>query len=377
MTLDTGVNSPYLHITLSGEDWYEQVFDNRLEFWQIKQWNDKYAITEGTDIIETPHIAALGIGLAIHGDNEDALILAKAIIKGKINLPTPVLNGCRNGDFDGISCCIISGDDSVESIEVAKHIATRMTAKKAGIGIEYRTRSKGAPVKGGRVKHLGKTPIYAAVDKAVKMFTQITRGGSATVTFSCIDPEVEELLLLKSQRTPENRRIDKLDYSFAYNEAFLEAVINNTGWNLYDYLSAREMHDNFHVDADSYRAMEALHTASKTVKARDLLKTFLTSRGETGRVYCVNLTRANEHTPFIDTIYLSNLCQEIFLPTKPYENMGDLYSHHSSGETAFCSLSAINVDAVEYYEYEDIARIAVWTINKLIDKAPMMTPIYD
>ena len=123
------------------EDWYAEVFESRLEYWQIKQWNDKYAITEGNEILETPHIAALGIGLAIHGDTENAFILAKSIITGKLNLPTPVLNGCRNGDFDGISCSVITGGDSVESIEVAKHIATRMTAKKAGIGNEYRTRS--------------------------------------------------------------------------------------------------------------------------------------------------------------------------------------------------------------------------------------------
>ena len=356
------------------EDWYEEVFDTRLEFWQIKQWNEKYAIKEQDSIIETPHIGAMGIGLAIHGDTENAFNLAKAIIRGKINLPTPVLNGCRNGDFDGISCCVITGGDSVESIEVAKHISTRMTAKKAGIGIEYRTRSKGAPVKGGRVRHLGKTPIYAAVDKSVKMFTQVTRGGSATMTYTAHDPEITELLLLKSQRTPENRRIDKLDYSFAYNEAFLEAVIHNKDWNLYDYLLARPMYDNFHLPAEEYNALALLHKPSSTINARELLKIFLTTRGETGRVYCFNVTRANEHTPFIDTITLSNLCQEIALPTKAYTGMDDLYGQKSTGETAFCSLSAFNVDKVEHHEYEDLANLCVYTINILIDKAPMMTP---
>ena len=354
--------------------WYEEIYNTHLEYWQIKQWNDKYAITVNGNIIETPHIAALGIGLSIHGDTEDAFTMAKSIIRGKLNLPTPVLNGCRNGDFDGISCCVITAGDSVESIEVGKHIATRMTAKKAGIGIEYRTRSKGAPVKKGKVEHLGKTPIYAAVDKAVKMFTQITRGGSATMTYNCIDPDIEELLLLKSQRTPENRRIDKLDYSFAYNDAFLEAVINNTDWHLYDYLSSRIMYNNFHASAEEYRDLELKHTPIKTINARQLLKTFLTVRGETGRVYCINLTRANEHTPFIDTITLSNLCQEICLPTKEYTDMDDLYSYQKSqGETAFCSLAAINVTNVENNEYPEIADIAVKSINILIDKAPMMT----
>lgn len=356
------------------ESWYKDIYDNRLEFWQVKQWNDKYAIKEGELILETPHIGALGIGLSIHGDCEDAYKMAKSIIEGKLNLPTPVLNGCRNGDFDGISCCVISGGDSVESIEVAKHIATRMTAKKAGIGIEYTTRSKGSSVKGGRVKHLGKTPIYAALDKAVKMFTQVTRGGSATTTFNCIDPEIESLLMLKSQRTPENMRIDKLDYSMAYNEAFIDAVVNNEDWFLYDYLTCKEVYDKFHLPANEYNELIKKYSPKASIKARDLLKTFLTVRQETGRVYCVNLTRANEHTPFVDPIKLSNLCQEVFLPTKPYRDMYDLYGANKSiGETAFCSLSAINVSTCEPEEIEDLARIAVYSINKLIDLAPMMT----
>jgi ribonucleoside-diphosphate reductase alpha chain len=356
------------------ESWYQNVFDNRLEFWQIKQWNEKYAIKEGNHIIETPHIGALGMGLAIHGDTLKAFEFALAVIQGKINLPTPVLNGCRNGDFDGISCCVITGGDSVESIEVAKHISSRMTAKKAGIGIEYRTRSKGAPVKGGKVKHLGKTPIYAAVDKAVKMFTQVTRGGSATMTYTAHDPEIKELLLLKSQRTPENRRIDKLDYSFAYNEAFLNAVISNSDWYLYDYHQSRPMYDNFHLPADEYIKLAESHIPVDVINARELLKIFLTTRGETGRVYCFNVTRANEHTPFIDTITLSNLCQEIALPTKAYTGMEDLYAGFiSEGETAFCALSAANVSVIEEGEHEDIADLIVTTINILIDKAPMMT----
>lgn len=356
------------------QEWYDKIYDTRLEYWQIKQWNDKYAIKENNFIIETPHIAAIGIGLSVFGDTEDAFLYARSIIEGKLNLPTPVLNGCRNGDFDGISCCVISTGDSVESIDVGIHIATRMTAKKAGIGIEFTTRSKGAPVKGGRVQHLGKLPIYNAVDKAVKMFTQVTRGGSATTTFNCIDPEIEELLLLKSQRTPENKRIDKLDYSLAYNDAFVAAVISNSDWGLYDYHKTPEMYNAMYLSADEYNALALLYEPVKTINARTLLKIFLTTRMETGRLYCFNLTRANEHTPFIDLIKLSNLCQEICLPTEPYPTMYDLYKEDlSQGETAFCSLSAINVTNMTDEEYAEVARVAVYGLNKLIDNASMMT----
>ena len=109
-----------------------------------------------------------------------------------------------------------------------------MTAKKAGIGIEFTTRSKGSAVKGGRIKHLGKYPIYKHTDSGVKEFTQETRGGSATVGFTCIDPEVYNIALWKSQRIDIEQRLDRLDYSFIFNDAFLDAVINRKEWYLFD-----------------------------------------------------------------------------------------------------------------------------------------------
>ena len=360
------------------ESWYEEIYPTKLEYWQIVQWGDKYAIRKDDVPVETPHIGCIGIGLGLHGDTQEAFDLAKALVEGKVNLPTPALNGIRTGDFDTISCCIITGGDSVDSIGVAEHIAYKMTAKKAGIGIEFDTRSKGAPVKGGAVKHLGKHPIYSTLDKAVKMFTQISRGGSATVTFKCIDPEVESIVLWKTQRVDIETRLDKMDYSFAYNDAFLQAVINNEDWYLFDLTEAPEIHEAFYVlKADKYNSVVKgcieKGKKFKKLKARDLLKSVLIARNETGRMYSINVTRVNEHTPFIDVIRLSNLCQEICLPTKAYKNMQDLYAEESEAETAFCTLSAINVGKVSFEEYEYVAEVALRAVDKMIDKAPMMT----
>lgn len=117
------------------EQLFEELKQVDLESWQISQWSDKYLLKLDDVVVETPVIAAIGIGLGLHGDTQDAYDLASDIIHSRTNLPTPVLNGIRNGDFNGVSCCVISAGDSVESIEVAQHLAVRMTAKKAGIGI--------------------------------------------------------------------------------------------------------------------------------------------------------------------------------------------------------------------------------------------------
>lgn len=292
------------------EELYKEIKDVKLESWQVAQWGDKYLMKIGGVSVETPHIAAIGIGLGIHGDTKLGHDLVRNIIYGKVNLPTPILNGVRNGDFDGVSCAVIESGDTVESIGVAEHLAMRLTAKKAGIGIRYNTRSKGASVKKGAVEHLGKQPIYNSLSSAVKMFTQISRGGSATVAFDVIDPEVESIALWKSQRSDIENRIDKIDYSFAFNDAFLEAVVARKPWLLFDYATAPEVYESFYKDSvERYNEVVegSKHKAHSEVDALELLKHLLVIRQETGRLYCLNVSRANEHTPFFDTIKLSNL----------------------------------------------------------------------
>ena len=364
------------------EQLFEELKQVDLESWQISQWSDKYLLKFEDVVVETPVIAAIGIGLGLHGDGQDAYDLASDIVNSRTNLPTPVLNGIRNGDFNGVSCCVISAGDSVESIEVAQHLAVRMTAKKAGIGIEFTTRSKGSDVKNGRIKHLGKHPIYKHTDSGVKQFTQETRGGSATVGFTCIDPELYNIALWKSQRIDIEQRLDRLDYSFIFNDAFLDAVVKRKDWYLFDFNAAPHVHKMFYTaSVDEYNHIVEDHIEQgvkcEKVQALDLLKHVLMIRQETGRMYCFNVSRANTHTPFLDVIKLSNLCQEICLPTKAYNDMEDLYLDNTmrgSGETAFCSLGAIvPVNIVNDAEYKRVAYTLVKTINKLIAKCPKMT----
>ena len=365
--------------TLQQEELFEELKHIHLESWQVSQWVDKYLLKINGVTVETPAIAAIGIGLGLHGDTQDAYDLARDIIYSRTNLPTPVLNGIRNGDFNGVSCCVISAGDSVESIEVAQHLAVRMTTKKAGIGIEFTTRSKGSDVKEGRIKHLGKHPIYKHTDSGVKQFTQETRGGSATVGFTCIDPEVYNIALWKSQRIDIEQRLDRLDYSFIFNDAFLDAVINRKDWYLFDYNDAKLVHQAFYkASTETYNKIVEAHISDGVkhtkVQALDLIKHILMIRQETGRMYFFNTSRANTHTPFNGVIRLSNLCQEICLETTPYESMDDLYLDNGSGETAFCSLGAlVPVNIKDDVEYKRAAYTLVKTINKLIVKCPKMT----
>ena len=139
-----------------------------------------------------------------------------------------------------------------------------------------------------------------------------TRGGSATVGFTCIDPEVYNIALWKSQRIDIEQRLDRLDYSFIFNDAFLDAVINRKDWYLFDYNDAKLVHQAFYkASAETYNKIVEAHISDGVkhtkVQALDLIKHILMIRQETGRMYFFNVSRANTHTPFVDVIKLSNL----------------------------------------------------------------------
>ena len=76
----------------------------------------------------------------------------------------------------------------------------------------------------------------------------------------------------------------------------------------------------------------------KKVKAQTLFMDLLKERAETGRIYIMNIDHCNTHSSFKDKVYMSNLCQEITLPTTPLQHIDD-----KNGEIALCILSAINL----------------------------------
>jgi ribonucleoside-diphosphate reductase alpha chain len=92
----------------------------------------------------------------------------------------------------------------------------------------------------------------------------------------------------------------------------------------------------------------------------------LKERAETGRIYIMNVDHCNTHSSFKDPIYMSNLCQEITLPTKPIQHIDD-----AEGEIALCILSAINIGALtlnkENSELEELCELSVRALEEIIE----------
>ena len=87
----------------------------------------------------------------------------------------------------------------------------------------------------------------------------------------------------------------------------------------------------------------------------------LKESSKTGRIYIMNIDHCNTHSSFKDRVYMSNLCQEITLPTDPIQHID------GNGEIALCILSAINVGKLSYLEDLEAFDLAVRALDEIID----------
>ena len=243
----------------------------------------------------------------------------------------------------------------------------RYVAQRAGIGINAgRIRGINSKIRGGEVQHTGVVPFLKKFESTVRCCTQNgIRGGSATVHFPIWHQEIEDILVLKNNKGTEDNRVRKLDYSIQISKLFYERFINNEDITLFSPHDVPGLYDAFGTPAfdDLYKCYESDGSIpKKTIGGQELLLDLLKERAETGRLYIMNIDHCNEHSSFKDKVYMSNLCQEITLPTKPLQHIdGD-------GEIALCILSAVNVGKIKSSdELEDLCDLSVRGLEELID----------
>ena len=217
------------------------------------------------------------------------------------------------------------------------------TSQRAGIGINAgRIRSLGSKIRGGEVAHTGIIPFLKKFESTVRCCTQNgVRGGSATVHFPIWHKEIEDIIVLKNNKGTEDNRVRKLDYSIQISKLFYERFIKNEDISLFSPHDVPGLYDAFgspEFDAIYLAAERDESVSRKTVGAQELFLNLMRERAETGRIYIMNMDHCNSHSSFNVPVYMSNLCQEITLPTKPLNHIDD-----PNGEISLCILSAINV----------------------------------
>lgn len=355
--------------------------DLRMTYTEAKQLRDKYMITDRTtgECYETPQFLYMGMAMANMENMPkerrlyDVVKLYQYLSQKKINAPTPFLTNLRTRHRGYASCCVYSAGDSIDSLATGDHIAYKMTAASAGIGSHLQTRSKHDPIRGGTVEHMGKVGYFRAIESMVSANKQNNRGGAATVYYTVLDPEIETLLMLKSVVTPHQKQVRGIDYSIGAMNRFAKAISKGDQWMLISYLYAPDLYEamysgdqtEFEKLYDKY--LNDFSVPKTLVSARKIAVTMLQQGLETGRIYLHFMDEMNNHTPFKEKIYMSNLCSEIAIISKSYEHVVDLYrEEETSGEIGLCSLGAIVQGNTTDEEYEDVAYYTALMIDNVI-----------
>ncbi len=342
----------------------------------LRQVVDKYLVQDRSSgaLYETPQFMYLMIAATIFSKypQETRLDYVKkyydAISKHRINIPTPIMAGVRTPLRQYASCVLVDIDDTLDSIFSSDMAVGKYVAQRAGIGINAgRIRGINAKIRGGEVQHTGVVPFLKKFESTVRCCTQNgIRGGSATVHFPIWHQEIQDILVLKNNKGTEDNRVRKLDYSIQISKLFYERFIANEDVSLFSPHDVPGLYDAFGTDNfdELYEQYEADESIPRTtIGGQELILDLLKERAETGRIYIMNIDHCNSHSSFQDKVEMSNLCQEITLPTKPIQHIDD-----NSGEIALCILSAINIGKIrDVSDLEVLCDLSVRSLDELID----------
>lgn len=357
------------------ENWISHNRDYDFTYAGLRQVIDKYLVQDrSTNVVyETPQFMYMMIAATLFAKypKERRMSYVKkyydAISTFKINIPTPVMAGVRTPLKQYASCVLVDIDDTLPSIFSSDMAVGRYVAQRAGIGINAgRIRGINSRIRGGEVQHTGVIPFLKKFEATVKCCTQNgVRGGSATVHFPIWHQEIEDIIVLKNNKGSEDNRVRKLDYSIQLSKLFYERFINNEDITLFSPHEVPELYDAWGSNEfdDLYEKAERKLSVKKTkINAQELFFDILKERAETGRIYIMNIDHCNTHSSFKDRVTMSNLCQEITLPTTPIQHID------GEGEIALCILSAINVGKINKRdELEPLCDLAVRALDEIID----------
>ena len=352
--------------------------DENFTYAGLRQIVDKYLVQDRStgEIYESPQVMYMMIAATLFADypKETRMSYVRKYYDAtslfKINIPTPVMAGVRTPLRQFASCVLVDTDDTLDSIFSSDMAIGRYTAQRAGIGINAgRIRAINSKIRGGEVAHTGLIPFLKKFESTVRCCTQNgVRGGNATTHFPLWHYEIDDILVLKNNKGTEDNRVRRLDYSIQLNKTMYERLLSDGDITLFSPHDVPDLYEAFYADQDKFSELYEKYERKtslrkRKVKAMELFSALVKERAETGRIYIMNVDHANTHSSFKDTVYMSNLCQEITLPTKPLQHIDD-----PEGEIALCILSAINVGTLkELDDMDELCDLAVRGLDEIID----------
>ena len=373
-------------------DMLESVMDYNNDFARpyssIVQLDSKYLIKDAkTDkrlemIQETFMLISMTIFALEDNCIELVIKMYNALKDDKISLPTPIISGVRTQLKMFSSCCLLRMGDTTESILASEYALSLMTANRAGIGVDMApVRGIMAPVKNNTVKHTGALPLLKSIEAASKQFTQNSlRSGATVVNYPVFNWEIMDVLEYKNNQGSNTSRARFIDYTIGLPDLFLKRVLAKGDWTLFSsedvplLLSTYGSPELFEPVYEEYEKDENIR--KKVLPAVEIFNKLVKERVGTGRIYIHFIDNVNRQGMFDEQITQTNLCSEIFLPTKDVKFEGlkqtkDLGTENydlDNGMVALCILGCVNfgkLDTID--ELDDLTDIMVRFLDNLID----------
>lgn len=355
--------------------------DETYTYAAIAQLAEKYLVQNRAtgEIFETPQIRyAIAAATAFHNESKATRLkwikeYYECASAGHFTLATPVLAGLGTTTKQFSSCVLISSDDTLDSIFAAGEMMAKYASKRAGIGLEIgRIRPLGAPIRNGEIKHTGLIPFMKKWFADLRSCSQGgIRNASCTVTFPIWHAQFEDLIVLKNNQGTEENRVRQMDYSVVVSKMFWNRYKRGENITLFNPAEVPDLYEAYYRNSAEFEKLYLQYeqdrtTKKKTVSADAIFKGgILKERTDTGRIYLVNIDNVINQGPFdttVDPIYQSNLCQEILLPTRPFQRIED-----PEGRIALCTLGSINWGAFRSpQEMRKACRVLVRSLSNLL-----------
>ena len=350
-------------------DFIEHDKDESYSYAAIEQLIEKYLVKNRAtkEIYETPQIRYMVAAATVfHSEEPNAARMRyikeyyNAASDGLFTLATPVLAGLGTPTKQFSSCVLIRSDDDLDSIFASGEMMAKYAAKRAGIGLEIgRLRPLGAPIRGGEVMHTGMIPFLKKWFGDLRSCSQGgIRNASATITYPIWHYQFDDLIVLKNNQGTEETRVRFMDYNVVLNAFFWRRFKNRELITFFDPNEVPDLYEAFYRNTQLFEELYVKYEKrrdlrKKTMAAEDVFKGgILKERTDTGRIYLTFIDNVQSQGPFdpeFHTIYQSNLCQEILLPTRSFKRLDD-----DTGRIALCTLGSINWGA--FRNPEDMRR---------------------
>jgi ribonucleoside-diphosphate reductase alpha chain len=356
--------------------------DELYSYAAIEQLIEKYLVRNRAtkEIYETPQIRYM-VAAATVFHNEDKNQRLRYIREyyncssdGLFTLATPVLAGLGTPTKQFSSCVLIRSDDDLDSIFASGEMMAKYASKRAGIGLEIgRLRPLGSPIRGGEVMHTGMIPFLKKWYGDLRSCSQGgIRNASATIFYPIWHYQFDDLIVLKNNQGTDETRVRHMDYGVVLSAFFFKRFKNRENITFFDPNEVPDLYEAFYTNSKKFEELYIKYEKrkdlrKKTMSAEEVFKGgILKERTDTGRIYLVFIDNVMNQGPFdpeFHTIYQSNLCLEILLPTKPFKRLDD-----AEGRIALCTLGSLNWGA--FRNPEDMrraCRILHRSLNNILD----------